>query len=323
MAEAGFEYDVAVSFAGEDREIAQRFAALLENEGLRVFYDIWKQADLWGRDLYQHLDDVYSSKSRFCVIFLSAHYAAKAWTNHELKSAQARAFRENDEYILPVRIDDTDIPGIRPTLGYVSLRSMSVEKVAELAIQKVKVSPRKSTSASPEAGPAKPGDVAPFSASQPIRSSNVKLKKEFTDHDRDEFLEKAFEYIANFFEGSLAELQAQNPGITGKFRRIDGDRFTAIVYRDGKQASACGIRREGTGRLFSRSIAYSDDPGSTNSFNESLSAADDGDQMFLKALGTSMTMSGRPKAPLTMNDAAEILWGLFVGPLHRRSASWH
>ena len=80
-------YDVVLSFAGENRQIVEQFANLLKAEGLVVFYDKWEQAALWGSDLYQHLDDVYSKKARFCVIFISAEYAAKAWTSHELKSA--------------------------------------------------------------------------------------------------------------------------------------------------------------------------------------------------------------------------------------------
>src|SRR5438132_199612 len=55
-----YEYDVALSFAGENRETVEQFAKLLEAEGFTVFYDNWKKADLWGRDLYQHLDEVYS-----------------------------------------------------------------------------------------------------------------------------------------------------------------------------------------------------------------------------------------------------------------------
>src|SRR4051794_4431733 len=112
-----FEYDFALSFAGEHRVTVEQFANLLKKEGFSVFYDNWKKAELWGRDLYQHLDEVYSKKARFCVMFVSAEYAAKAWTNHELKSAQARAFQENEAYILPVRLDSTEIPGIRPTVG--------------------------------------------------------------------------------------------------------------------------------------------------------------------------------------------------------------
>ena len=74
----------------------------------------------------------------FCVVFLSKHYATKRWANHERKSAQARAFKENKEYILPVRLDDTEIPGIRETVGYIDLRKTSVEDLVSLTLKKVK-----------------------------------------------------------------------------------------------------------------------------------------------------------------------------------------
>lgn len=41
-------------------------------------------------------------------------------------------------------------------------------------------------------------------STHPLRSSNLRLKKEFTDRDRDRFLTDAYEYIAKYFEGSLA-----------------------------------------------------------------------------------------------------------------------
>ena len=49
------------------------------------------------------------------------------------------------------------------------------------------------------------------------RSSNLRLKKEFTDRDKDRFLAEGFEYIGNFFEGSLEELEGRNPGIETDF----------------------------------------------------------------------------------------------------------
>src|SRR5947199_99785 len=126
MAPVEFEYDVAVSFAGEDRATAERFAELLKADGFSVFYDFCNKADHWGRDLYQHLAEVYSKKANFCVMFLSAAYARKAWTRHEMQAAQQRAFRENEAYILPVRIDDTSIPGIGETVAYLDLRRESI-----------------------------------------------------------------------------------------------------------------------------------------------------------------------------------------------------
>jgi len=92
---------------------------------------------LWGKDLYEHLAWVYKDAARYCVMFLSRHYAKKLWANHERKNAQARAFREQKEYILPVRIDDTEIPGIPETIGYVDSRKVSIEQICELLTEKL------------------------------------------------------------------------------------------------------------------------------------------------------------------------------------------
>jgi hypothetical protein len=74
---------------------------------------------------------------RYCVIFLSQNYAKRVWTNHERQSAQARALRERAEYILPARFDDTVVPGIRDTIGYVDLRTTSPDELCKLIIQKI------------------------------------------------------------------------------------------------------------------------------------------------------------------------------------------
>lgn len=132
------DYDIAVSFANEDREIVKQYCSILSSNGLEVFYDEWEQSSLWGANLYDKLDEIYRKKALFCVIFISERYAEKVWTNHERKSAQARALQENREYILPVRIDDTEIPGIPKTIGYIDLRKDSIKNLAETTIQKVR-----------------------------------------------------------------------------------------------------------------------------------------------------------------------------------------
>jgi len=54
--EIDYDYDVALSFAGEDREYVEIVADILHELGVKVFYDKYEEADLWGRDLYTHLD---------------------------------------------------------------------------------------------------------------------------------------------------------------------------------------------------------------------------------------------------------------------------
>ena len=113
-----YSYDVCLSFAGEQRGYVEAVAAGLKARGVRTFYDDYETATLLGKDLYQHLDQVYRRLAAYCVIFISKDYATKLWTSHELQSAQARAFEMNREYLLPVRFDDTELPGLRPTIGY-------------------------------------------------------------------------------------------------------------------------------------------------------------------------------------------------------------
>ncbi|MDE0424649.1 MAG: TIR domain-containing protein [Candidatus Poribacteria bacterium] len=131
------KYDVALSFAGEDREYAEALANLLKAGGYSCFYDKNELSNLWGKNLYDYLSWVYKDPARYCVMFLSKHYERKLWTNHERQMAQARAFQENREYILPVRLDDTEIPGIPPTVGYLDLRSMTIEEVYEALDKKL------------------------------------------------------------------------------------------------------------------------------------------------------------------------------------------
>ena len=133
----GEEYDVAISFAGEDRATAEAIADLLKRENYKVFYDKYDQASLWGKDLYDHLQSVYKDRSRYCLMIISRYYKEKQWTSHERKSAQARAFTESKEYILPLKLDDTEIPGINKTVGYIDFRQTTVEEVVELLKQKL------------------------------------------------------------------------------------------------------------------------------------------------------------------------------------------
>jgi predicted Zn-dependent protease len=132
-----YRYQVALSFAGEDRPIALDIASRLRERGVSVFYDDYEQADLWGKDLYQHLAKVYAEDAQFCIVLISAHYVDKLWTRHELKQAQTRAFKESREYLLPVRLDDTKIPGINDMIGYIDLRFRSVEVLVQVVLKKL------------------------------------------------------------------------------------------------------------------------------------------------------------------------------------------
>lgn len=57
------KFHVALSFAGEDRVYVDAVAKALQAEGVDVFYDKFEEVDLWGKDLYTHLSDVYQNRA--------------------------------------------------------------------------------------------------------------------------------------------------------------------------------------------------------------------------------------------------------------------
>ena len=154
--------------------------------------------------------------------------------------------------------------------------------------------------------------VAPSSnvATTPsLRSSNLRLKKEFTELDRDRFLHETFEFSSRFFQGSLSELEVRNASIQCRFTSVDGSTFTAAIYRDGKKESECAVS---IGSSMSRhsSITFSHDASARGgSFNESLSVEADDQCMYLKALGMVTRASG---ARLSQEGAAEFLWSMLI-----------
>ena len=42
-------------------------------------------------------------------MLVSEAYRQRQWTNYERRAAQARAFEDSRQYILPVRLDDVEI----------------------------------------------------------------------------------------------------------------------------------------------------------------------------------------------------------------------
>jgi hypothetical protein len=62
-----FEYDVAISFAGEQREHAGAIAACLKAAHVTVFFDEYNEAALWGTNLVERLAGVYEHRARYSL----------------------------------------------------------------------------------------------------------------------------------------------------------------------------------------------------------------------------------------------------------------
>ena len=132
-----YKYDVALSFAGEDRDYVEKVTEILKKNGVRTFYDKFEEVDLWGKDLGLHFDYVYRRTSKYFIPFISKHYKEKIWTTYEVKTAIARAIENKEEYILPAKFDNTELDGIRSTLGFINISNKNPEEFAKMIIAKL------------------------------------------------------------------------------------------------------------------------------------------------------------------------------------------
>ena len=132
-------YEVALSFAGEDRFFVEQVAHELQSMGVTLFYDAFEQINLFGKDLSTHLALIYKDQADYCAIFISTFYARKAWPQFERQHAQARALTQQREYILPIRLDDAEVPGLSPTISYFDARSNPLPSaVANILFRKIR-----------------------------------------------------------------------------------------------------------------------------------------------------------------------------------------
>lgn len=96
-------YDFALSFAGEDRELAEAIFNELSSREVAVFYDKNEQHRILGNDVEEYLAPIYRSESRYVVPLLSQHYPKKIWTKFESDNFKQR-FGENS--IIPIWFSD-------------------------------------------------------------------------------------------------------------------------------------------------------------------------------------------------------------------------
>ena len=89
------EFDIAISFGGPDRAVAETIRSVLAAAGFRVFYDFDYQHELLGEDLAVTLQRTYYGRSRFAIALLSEAFLESNWgANWEWRAILARMVQE-------------------------------------------------------------------------------------------------------------------------------------------------------------------------------------------------------------------------------------
>jgi TIR domain len=118
--EPAYKYDIAVSFAGEQRDFVEDVVRGLNLPKGRVFYDADYKGTLWGEELTEVFTNLYRDEARYVVMFISREYAEKEWCILERRAALRRRMMTKGAYILPVRLDATKLDEVEGLLGTIA-----------------------------------------------------------------------------------------------------------------------------------------------------------------------------------------------------------
>lgn len=124
-------YDVGLSFSGKDRDFVVKVREHLIALGVKCFYDEDSEVSLVGQHLTERLPAIYREQCDLFVPFLSRNYFESHWARREKREALEVALKQ-DGFIIPIRLDDTDIPGIPSSLGYTSADKRDHSQIADI-----------------------------------------------------------------------------------------------------------------------------------------------------------------------------------------------
>ncbi len=306
------------SYSHADEELAdmlQKHLATMKNNGLIT---TWHDRCLRAGDDFSHEIDKNLNDADVILLLISSDFIASGYC-YEIEMAKAIERHEAGEArVIPVILRSCDWHETpfgkllaapkdgEPVSKWPDLDEafLDVANAIKTVIKKLDLKPA-----------AQPVTAQPTRADVLVdrpRSANLRVKKSFTEADKDQFLDDAFDFMKRYFENSLGELTGRYPELSSRFRPIDANKFTTVIYRNGEDIARCKIV---LGDMLGKSITYSDDDqASDSSCDESLSINADEQHIYLSAMDMWLIGNVADKK-LTAEGAAEYYWSMLMQPL--------
>jgi hypothetical protein len=296
--------DIFLCHASEDKEsVVRPLANLLESNGISCWLD---EAEIhWGESITRKVNQGLLD-SRFVVVVLSAHCMEKNWPQRELYAALNLEASSGQVKILPLLVGDSEqrrrILDRLPLLN--DKRFLVWDGRGDQIVQELILLLGKQCQTE--------GDVFP----RPSLDTDIpmpRIKKTFTDLDREHFLRESFTAIASYFRAALKHLDQGVPEIDTDFDEIQRYKFVARIFVNGQEEARCKIWRGGLG---GDGIGYCEDfrdYDEDNTFSEQLSIESSDTELGLKFLmGFRWGHEGNDRELLSPPKAAEELWKRFI-----------
>ena len=134
--EGGRPPTVFLSYSQKDKKIVSEVASELEAAGLNVWLDLSEIR--WGDNLTERIQRGLDSAD-FMAYFMSKYSMTKVWPKEELRAIISRELSgEHGAMVLPVLLDDADIPPILRDKKYIDLRDRDVKIKAKEMITAIR-----------------------------------------------------------------------------------------------------------------------------------------------------------------------------------------
>jgi hypothetical protein len=127
--------DIALSFAGENRELAKLIANRLRELDVSVYFDEDYENLILGKQLSDEFERAFSKQSRYVVCLLDVLHRKKIWPTFERDVFLPRV---KQAQVIPIYLDDTLFPGIPNDLYGIEFKfSLSSEDWRSLVDEKI------------------------------------------------------------------------------------------------------------------------------------------------------------------------------------------
>jgi hypothetical protein len=128
-------WDVALSFAGAQRDHVGQAAAALKAQGVRCLYDADEQVRLWGRIWPRSCTDLRARGGGGGVRL--RRLCSRGLDRLERRAAFSRAVAAAGACVLPAQFDDRELPGLLPDVVAVDPRRYTPTQFADLIVAKL------------------------------------------------------------------------------------------------------------------------------------------------------------------------------------------
>ena len=129
-----YEYDFAISYAGEDIKIAEGIKKVISESygNYKVFLAADEQSILVGKDGEKFFEDLFNNSKQIIVLF-SENYKKKVWTRFEFDLILQQ---NNEKRFFPIKLDQVNILGLSSKIIYYQFSGNYLD-IAKIAIEKL------------------------------------------------------------------------------------------------------------------------------------------------------------------------------------------